>query len=170
MKNSVIIGFFVLVFCSANGQVPSQYTDVVDNLKSGKSDDGVTQEAKSNLSISIISPSAEIRAYYTDKTLREMSKGVLVDLYIEHLKVIVEKMPRIGLATKPGITMKDLGIPENTDNKRLLDLENEETQAYLDSSINFLRKMLPFADKNQLVVMILFYEQTLKALREVEQR
>ncbi|MDR6845137.1 hypothetical protein [Flavobacterium granuli] len=119
---------------------------------------------------SIVSTSASLRTYYDDKTLRAMSKGELVELYIERMKVIVKTLPHIALATKPGVTMTDLGIPDDADNRKALDLETEATQTYIEITVNFLRKMLPYADKNQLVTMVLFYESTLKSLHEVEQQ
>lgn len=127
-------------------------------------------QAKPNMPKSIVSTSAAIRTYYDDKTLRAMSKGELVELYIERMKVIVKILPHIALATKPGVTMTDLGIPDDADNRKALDLETEATQTYIEITVNFLRKMLPYADKNQLVTMVLFYEQTLKSLHEVEQQ
>lgn len=127
-------------------------------------------QAKPNMPKSIISTSASLRTFYDDKTLRAMSKGELVELYIERMKVIVKTLPHIALATKPGVTMTDLGIPDDADNRKILDLENEATATYIEITVSFLRKMLPYADKNQLVTMVLFYEQTLKSLHEVEQQ
>ena len=127
-------------------------------------------QAKPNMPKSIVSTSASIRTYYDDKTLRAMTKGELVELYIERMKVIVKILPHIALATKPGVTMTDLGIPDDADNRKALDLETEATQTYIEITVNFLRKMLPYSDKNQLVTMVLFYEQTLKSLHEVEQQ
>ena len=125
-------------------------------------------QAKANMPQSIISTSASIRTYNDDKTLKAMSKGELVELYIERMKVIVRILPKIGMATKPGVTMSDLGIPDTSDNKKALDLEKEATNTYLDITVDYLRKMLPFCDKGQLVSGILFYEQTLKSLRDLE--
>lgn len=125
-------------------------------------------QAKSNIPQSIISTSASIRTYNDDKTLKAMSKGELVELYIERMKVIVRILPKIGMATKPGVTMTDLGIPDTSDNKKALDLEKDATGTYLDITVDYLRKMLPFCDKSQLVNGILFYEQTLKSLRDLE--
>ena len=127
-------------------------------------------QTKPNMPKSIVSTSAAIRTYYDDKTLRAMSKGELVELYIERMKVIVRILPHIALATKPGVTMTDLGIPDDAENRKALDLETEATQTYIEITVNFLRKMLPYADKNQLVTMVLFYESTLKSLHEVEQQ
>jgi hypothetical protein len=129
----------------------------------------VKAQAKNpNMPKSIISTSAAIRTYYDDKTLRAMSKGELVELYIERMKVVVKTLPYIALATKPGVTLTDLGIPADDVNKKALDLETEATNVYLEVTVDFLRKMLPYSDKGQLVTMVLFYEQTLKALHEVE--
>jgi len=125
-------------------------------------------QAKPNMPQSIISTSASIRTYNDDKTLKALSKGELVELYIERMKVIIRILPKIGLATKPGVTMTDLGIPDTSDNKKALDLEKEATNTYLDITVDYLRKMLPFCDKGQLVHAILFYEQTLKSLRDLE--
>ena len=125
-------------------------------------------QSKTNMPQSIISTNASIRTYNDDKTLKTLSKGELVELYIERMKVIVRILPKIGLATKPGVTMTDLGIPDTSDNKKALELEKEATQTYLDITVDYLRKMLPFCDKGQLINAILFYEQTLKSLRDLE--
>lgn len=125
-------------------------------------------QSKPNMPQSIISTTASIRTYNDDKSLKAMSKGELLELYIERMKVIVRILPKIGLATKPGVTMADLGIPDTSDNRKALELERDATTTYLDISVDYLRKMLPFCDKGQLVASILFYEQTLKALKELE--
>ena len=125
-------------------------------------------QAKPNMPKSIISTSAAVRTYHDDKTLKAMSKGELVELYIERMKVIVKTLPLIALATKPGVTLTDLGIPADDVNRKSLDLQSEATNVYLEVTVDFLRKMLPYSDKTQLVTMVLFYEQTLKALHEVE--
>ncbi|MBW4358862.1 hypothetical protein [Flavobacterium taihuense] len=127
-------------------------------------------QAKPNMPKSIISTSASIRTYYDDKTLKAMSKGELVELYIERMKVIIKILPNLALASKPGVTMTDLGIPDNADNRKALDLQGEATQTYIDISVDFLRKMLPYSDKGQIVTAILFYEQTLKSLHDFDQQ
>lgn len=171
MKNITLIVFFLLMFCNINAQAWSNSGSIVNisaiNSAKEKEDAEESTEGDKNLPKSIISSNAEVRTYYTDKVLKEMSKGALIDLYIEHLKVVINKIPRIGLTTKPGITMADLGIPDSADNRRLLDFENEATQAYLEKKKEFLKKILPYEDKDRIVTMILFYEQILKTLHEV---
>jgi hypothetical protein len=39
-----------------------------------------------------------------------MQKGVLIELYIERIKALVKNFTLCLLATKPGLTIVDLGI------------------------------------------------------------
>ncbi len=117
---------------------------------------------------SIISTKASIRVFYENKALQEMQKGELVELYIERMKVMVRILPKMALATKPGVTLSDLAIPNIGDNKKAFEAHKAATQQYIDLSVDFLRKMLPYCDKGQLISSILFYEQVLKSLKEVE--
>ncbi|WP_264566010.1 hypothetical protein [Flavobacterium sp. N3904] len=125
-------------------------------------------QTKPNMPKSIISTNAAIRTYHDDKTLNAMSKGELLELYIERIKVLVKILPYVALATKPGVTMTDLGIPDDVNNRKALDLQSEATQAFLEITVDFQRKMLPYSDKSQLVNSIIFYEQTLKSLNEFD--
>ncbi len=117
-----------------------------------------------NLPKSIISTTAAVRKYYDQKELKGMQKGELLELYIERIKVLVKTLPYIALATKPGVTMADLGIPDDSANTKLMDLQAESTTGFLNTTVDFQRKMVPYSDKDNLIKSILFYEQTLKSL------
>jgi hypothetical protein len=93
-----------------------------------------------------------------------MSKGDLLVLYIERIEVIVNILPNIAFATKPGVTMESLGIPETKDNKKALEENIEASTNYFESTIEFQKKILPYSDTSDLIAAILFYESTLKAL------
>ncbi|MNQ12017.1 hypothetical protein D3C85_249150 [compost metagenome] len=95
-----------------------------------------------------------------------MQKGELLELYIERIKVLVKTLPYIALVTKPGVTMADLGIPDTGENKKILDGQAEGTTVFLDTTVDFQRKMMPYSDKGNLIAAILFYETTLKSLHE----
>jgi hypothetical protein len=125
-------------------------------------------QVNTNRPQSIISARASIRTYYDNETLKSMGKGELVELYIERMKVIVRILPKMGLATKPGVTATDLAIPDTSENRKTLESQRETTQECVDNTIVFLRKMLPFCDKEQLITTILFYEDILKSLKEIE--
>lgn len=116
------------------------------------------------LSTSIISSTAAIKKYHELKELQGMKKGVLMELYIERINVLVKTLPYIALVTKPGITLTDLGIPN--DNKKALIRQAESTSEFLEVTVEFQRRMVPYADTNNLIAAILFYENTMKLLHE----
>ena len=93
-----------------------------------------------------------------------MSKGKLLNLYNERIEVIVNILPNIAFATKPGVTMASLGIPETKDNKKALKANHEASVEYFDSTVKFQSTILPYSDKRDLIAAILFYEETLKSL------
>ena len=127
--------------------------------------EAVSAQAK-NAPRSIISTTALIRKYHDQKELSGMQKGELLELYIERIKVLVKTLPYIALVTKPGVTMADLGIPDDNDHKKILETQAVGTTTFLDTTVEFQRKMMPYSDKSNLIAAILFYEGTLKSLHE----
>ena len=125
---------------------------------------GVVTSQNKSAPQSIISTTAIIRKYHSQDELKGMQKGELLDLYIERIKVLTKTLPYIALATKPGVTMADLGIPMDSENKKIQDNQVAATTAYLDTTVDFQRKMMPYSDKDNLVAAILFYENTIKSL------
>lgn len=113
---------------------------------------------------SIISGKVNISKYHNREDLDVMSKGDLLELYIERIEVIVNILPNIAFATKPGVTMESLGIPETKDNKKALKENIEASTTYFDKAVEFQRKILPYSDTTDLIAAILFYEETLKSL------
>ena len=127
---------------------------------------GIVSAQDKNAPKSIISTSALIKKYHDQKELQEMKKGELLELYIERIKVLVKTLPYIALATKPGVTMSDLGIPNDADNRKILATQEQSTTDFLDVTVAFQRRMVPYSDTNNLIAAILFYENTLKSLHE----
>ena len=123
---------------------------------------------KNKGSQSIISGKVNISKYHSRSDLKDMKKGDLLVLYIERIEVIVNILPNIAFATKPGITMETLGIPDTKDNKKALEENIEASTTYFDSTIEFQKKILPYSDTTDLIAAILFYESTLKALHTYE--
>lgn len=113
---------------------------------------------------SIISGKVSIAKYHDRNELEKLQKGQLLDLYNERIEVIVKILPNIAFATKPGITMTSLGIPDTKDNRKALEDNIQASKTYFDSTIEFQRKVLPYSDKSNLIAAILFYEETLKSL------
>lgn len=113
---------------------------------------------------SIISGKVSIAKYHDRDELDKMQKGQLLDLYNERIEVIVNILPNIAFATKPGVTMSTLGIPDTKENRKALEANTQASKSYFDSTIEFQKRVLPYSDKSNLISAILFYEQTLKSL------
>jgi hypothetical protein len=113
---------------------------------------------------SIISGKVSIAKYHDRDELDKKQKGELLDLYNERIEVIVKILPNIAFATKPGVTMSSLGIPDTKENRKALEDNIQASKTYFESTIEFQRKVLPYSDKSNLISAILFYEETLKSL------
>lgn len=123
---------------------------------------------KKEESQSIISGKVNISKYHSREELNKLPKGDLLVLYIERIEVIVNILPNIAFATKPGVTMATLGIPETKDNKKALEENIKASTTYFESTIEFQKSILPYSDTTDLIAAILFYESTLKALHTYE--
>lgn len=115
---------------------------------------------------SIINGKISIKKYYNKEELERLNKGELLTLYTERIEALVETLPYIAFATKPGITMTTLGIPNDNNNIKILDSKFEATRTFLEANRNFQSKILPYSDTNKLIAAILFYEEILKSLHE----
>ncbi|EGV43890.1 hypothetical protein BZARG_2493 [Bizionia argentinensis JUB59] len=118
---------------------------------------------------SIINKDVRLTKYHDIKELERMQKGTLLELYSERISVIIQTLPYIAFATKPGVTMATFGIPDTKDNAKALDDQIEATKNYFLSTMGFQNKILPYSDRSNLIAAILFYEQTLKALHVYSQ-
>ena len=124
------------------------------------------QENKKNAPQSIISRTAVIKKFYDKRELSDMPKGALLELCVERVGVLAKTLPFISLATKPGITLVDFGIPNTSEYRKLFTAQEDATKDYLDVVSEYERSILPYADKDDLVKAILFYENILKSLHE----
>ncbi|MCL8007573.1 hypothetical protein [Gelidibacter japonicus] len=113
---------------------------------------------------SIITGKVSIAKYHDRSELDQLPKGDLLTLYNERIEVIVKILPNIAFATKPGVTMSSLGIPDTKDNRKALEDNIKAVNTYFDSTMSFQNKVLPYSDKSNLIAAILFYEETLKSL------
>ncbi|MFS4483104.1 hypothetical protein ACKGJY_08805 [Hyunsoonleella sp. 2307UL5-6] len=115
---------------------------------------------------SIISDDVAIKKYHSKDELDRLPKGDLLVLYVERIESLVKLMPYIAFATKPGVTMSTLGIPNDGDNRKALDDQFDATDKFLESTSEFQKRILPYSDTDNLVSAIIFYEETLKALHQ----
>lgn len=115
---------------------------------------------------SIISDKVAIKKYHSKSELDSKQKGELLVLYVERIESLVQLMPYIAFATKPGITLSTLGIPNDSDNRKALDDQFDATSEFLKQNEEFQKRILPYSDTDDLISAILFYEDTLKSLHE----
>ncbi|WP_299889599.1 hypothetical protein [uncultured Lacinutrix sp.] len=120
--------------------------------------------AQKKTPLTIISGKVSISQYHEKEDLETLPKGRLLTLYRERIEVIVKILPNIAFATKPGVTMASLGIPDTKEHRKALEKNIEASNSYFDSTIEFQNKVLPYSDKSNLIAAILFYEDTLKSL------
>ncbi len=119
---------------------------------------------KKTIPKSIISKNIGIKKYHDGEELERMQKGQLLELYVERIEVLANILPYIAFATKPGITMSTLGIPNSNDNRKALDNQLENTDSYVKNTIDFQRVILPYSDRGNLVTAVLFYEEIMKSI------
>lgn len=113
---------------------------------------------------SIIEGDVAINKYHDREELETMQKGELLDLYNTRIEVIIKILPNIAFATKPGVTMSSLGIPDTKENRNALKDNKEAATTYFSNTIEFQKIVLPYSDRKDLISAILFYEETLKGL------
>ena len=128
---------------------------------------GVMAQNK-NVGKSIISAIFFFYSYHSQTELQAMQKGELLDLYIERMNVLVKMLPYIALTTNPGVTITDLGIPNDSKNRKVMEEQSKAISDFIEKTDEFQRKITPYSDTNSLIASILFYENTLKSLHELE--
>ena len=121
---------------------------------------------KTHLPKGIIPDGVGIRKYHSKSELDRMQKGELLVLYSERIKSLIKLLPYLAFTTRPGITMTSLGIPNDGNNKKVLNKQFDATDSFLESNDEFLKKILPYSDTRNLISAILFYEETMKTLHE----
>jgi len=127
---------------------------------------GINFAQKKDSPKNIIRDKVAINKYHNTSELEGMQKGELLNLYIERIEVLVELLPYVAFATKPGVTMSTLGIPNDKDNRKILDERFESTDNFLENNLEFQKSILPYSDTNDLISAVLFYEEILKSLHE----
>lgn len=115
---------------------------------------------------SIIVDGVAIKKYHTIDDLEGMQKGELLVLYTERIESLIKVLPYIAFATKPGVTMSSLGIPNDNDNRKALEEQHKASDNFLETTSEFHNIILPYSDTSKLISAILFYEEIFKLLHE----
>jgi hypothetical protein len=114
-----------------------------------------------------VNAEAKISVFHTEEDLKKMGKTELTQLYMERISVLTELIPYIALHSKPGATLKEMGIPETSINVGHLEKEVKNKANYLEAVKNTLDDIIPYADKVNIIWSILFCEDVIKKATEV---
>lgn len=109
-----------------------------------------------------VSPNAILTKTHTVDELKGLGKTELVQIYMERVSIITEIVPYIALKSKPGATLKQMGIPESSQNTEHLNKEVKNKASYLQSVKDTLDDITFYADKDNIIWSILFLEETIQ--------
>lgn len=112
--------------------------------------------------LTYVSADAKIDKYHSEEELKKLGKIELTTLYLQRVKVLTEILPFLALHTKPGATLKEIGIPETETNIKHMEKEVTNKQSYLAAVGETLDDIIPFADKVNIIWSIMLYEDIIK--------
>ncbi|MBC7451584.1 MAG: hypothetical protein H7259_08870 [Cytophagales bacterium] len=110
-------------------------------------------------SLTYVSAKAKLTKVYTREELEKMGKLELTTIYQERIAIITEIIPYLALHSKPGATLSEMGIPQTAANTDHLEKEVKNKQVYLSSVNETLDDIIPYADKQNIIWSILFFEE-----------
>jgi len=113
-----------------------------------------------------VSADAKLTKYHTEDELKALGKLELTQLYMERIRVLTEITPYLALHSKPGATLKEMGIPETPLNVEHMEKEVKNKGTYLTAVQNTLDDIIPYADKTNIIWSILFFEEIIKKAEE----
>jgi hypothetical protein len=134
------------------------------------SDFAFAQKDKTITPMTYVNANAKISKYHTEEELKAMGKIELTQLYMARVSVITEIVPYLALHTKPGATLKEMGIPETSLNKDHMEKEVKNKGVYLAAVQNTLDDIIPYADKGNIIWSILFFEDFIKKAEATEHK
>ena len=118
--------------------------------------------AQKDAASTYVNASAVLTKTYTEEELKSLGKTDLVKIYMERVAIVTEIVPYIALHTKPGATLKEMGIPESSQNLEHLNKEVKNKATYLASVKDTLDDVIYYADKDNIIWCILFFEDVIK--------
>ncbi len=119
--------------------------------------------------VNFVSPKSTISKYHNEVELEKLGKIELTNLYLERVKVVTEILPYIALNRRPaGAQLKDLGIPQTKNNVSLLEKEVSNEEKYMETLMETLKDIVPYADKGNIIWSILFMENIIHDIEKSE--
>ncbi len=103
--------------------------------------------------------------FHTIDELKDLNKGELINLYSERVREIMIILPYLPLANKPGVSMRDVGITETSDNVKIVKKNNEIADRAYEYTQNTINTLIPYADTDKIIWSILYFEEMIKEMR-----
>lgn len=119
--------------------------------------------------VGIIASGTAVKKFHEKGELEAMTKGPLIDLYVERVRVLIGTLPYIALTNKQGVTLTDVGVPANAETDKNLTLHKEGIITFSKVTEDFQRSMMSYADKINIITAILYYEDMLKSLQALNE-
>lgn len=117
---------------------------------------------KEKTSSTYVTADAILTKTHSEEELKLMGKTELVKIYMERVSIITEITPYLALRAKPGSTLKEMGIPESAQNTEHLVKESKNKKNYLSSVKDTLDDITYYADKDNIIWSILFFEEIIQ--------
>lgn len=116
------------------------------------------KEKSGTPTMTYVSADAVLKKVYTKDELELLGKLELTTIYQERMAIITEVLPYLALHSKPGATLTDMSIPQTPANLSHLEKEVKNKQVYVASVNETLVDIIPYADKQNIIWSILFFQ------------
>jgi len=116
------------------------------------------KEKSATPTMTYVAVDAVLKKVYTKEELELLGKLELTTIYQERIGIITEVLPYLALHSKPGATLTDMSIPQTPANLSHLEKEVKNKQVYVASVNETLVDIIPYADKQNIIWSILFFQ------------
>ncbi len=106
-----------------------------------------------------------VTQFHTIDELQELNKGKLIELYLERTREIFVVLPYLSLSNKPGTSLSDIGIKEDSDNLKIVEKNNEIADRAFEYTTNTIKELTPYSDTDKIIWTILYLEEMIKKMR-----
>jgi hypothetical protein len=124
--------------------------------------ENVFAQKTATTTLTYVSADAILKKTYTKEELELLSKLELTAIYQERVAIITEVLPYLALHSKPGATLAEMSIPQTSANVAHLQKEVKNKEEYITSVNETLVDIIPYADKQNIIWSILFFEDIIK--------
>lgn len=107
----------------------------------------------------------QITKFHTIDELENLKKGDLITLYKERVNEIITVLPYLALTNQPEVSLSDIGIKEDSDHLKILKQNHEATSDALETTLEMIGELVPYADTEKIIWSILYYEEIIKKMR-----